>query len=593
MHFRTPILLFFLGFVIGTFPLPIFGQATCTHYASPSGGGNGLSQSSPFQIQNFWQVAGPGKTLCLLDGTYADSNSMIEVPLDKSGTSANPITIRALNEGKAIIDGQDSRRPLNGHGDWFVVEGIDFTRGDNANVTVHSDANDWIIRRFVSWNGGEGCDNNVSLRGRNGLVEDGALFGACRKQLFMGTGYTTGTTGNTARRIWSRWEDNTHVTSNPTNACEIGYGQDGVTFENVICTRKYIPSQFGRGSVTEAEGAGELFRTINSKWLGSIFYVPSDAGWVGGGLFSAFQDAGSGAPIKSAQNVVFKDLLGYLPSNYSSISNFRFVHSNYPAGSNNNVSNILGIGGTGNTLSTVSWTNGGNMNWYASLSQVPDHPFNLVPGVCKRYVNGVLTDQPLWPWPMNQRIIDALTRAGYTGTNVVDVTATIEQLFGQIPTICKTSATTPTPTPTVTPSQCSLLSTSSAIPVGFGSPFDVVNNPNQSMMNASCSTSNQSITLGNGNQTTYIYKTGYVLRNNTWQQVNYTGSSLLYSNWYVGNASGSLNLSQAELSQGTYFLSYQCQWIGNPPAGGWKCGCRTAACTGAEGNKFQIQYIKQ
>src|SRR5215510_6052440 len=43
-------------------------QVACTHYASPGGGGNGLSQSSPFQIGNFWKVAQPGNTLCLLDG---------------------------------------------------------------------------------------------------------------------------------------------------------------------------------------------------------------------------------------------------------------------------------------------------------------------------------------------------------------------------------------------------------------------------------------------------------------------------------------------------------------------------------------------
>jgi hypothetical protein len=110
------------------------------------------------------------------------------------------------------------------------------------------------------------------------------------------------------------------------------------------------------------------------------------------------------------------------------------------------------------------------------------------------------------------------------------------------------------------------------------------------MMNASCSTNGtQPISLGNGSQLTYIYKTGYVLRNNTWQQVNYTGSNLLYSNWYVGSATGALNLTQAELSQGTYFVSYQCQWTGSA----WKCGCRTAACTGTEGNMWQIQFLKQ
>jgi hypothetical protein len=174
---------------------------------------------------------------------------------------------------------------------------------------------------------------------------------------------------------------------------------------------------------------------------------------------------------------------------------------------------------------------------------------------------------------------------------------------GTNPTPTPSTSSGPTPTSTPAPA-CTLYTPASTIPTGFASPYNVVNNPNQSMMNASCSTSGQSITLGTGNQLTYIYKTGYVLRNNAWQPVNYTGSNLLYSNWYAGNASGSLNLTQAELTQGTYFLSYQCQWTpstgstslqqtGSGQAGAWKCGCRTAACSGAEGNKWQIQFVKQ
>ena len=47
----------------------------------------------------------------------------------------------------------------------------------------------------------------------------------------------------------------------------------------------------------------------------------------------------------------------------------------------------------------------------------------------RRYQDGVLTDQPLWPWPMNQRIADAMKSTGYAP---VDVTATVEKLLGPI-----------------------------------------------------------------------------------------------------------------------------------------------------------------
>src|SRR5688572_30442984 len=72
----------------------------CDYYASPTGTGNGLSSSTPFRISKFWSVAAPGKTLCLLDGTYTGADSMINPPDNLNGTANAPITVRALNDGK-------------------------------------------------------------------------------------------------------------------------------------------------------------------------------------------------------------------------------------------------------------------------------------------------------------------------------------------------------------------------------------------------------------------------------------------------------------------------------------------------------------
>src|SRR5262245_47422996 len=80
--------------------------ASCTHYASPNGTGSGLSSSQPFKIANFWPLAKAGRTLCLLDGKYTGSASMINPPQNLSGTASAPITVRALNDGKVTINGQ-------------------------------------------------------------------------------------------------------------------------------------------------------------------------------------------------------------------------------------------------------------------------------------------------------------------------------------------------------------------------------------------------------------------------------------------------------------------------------------------------------
>ena len=61
--------------------------------------------------------------------------------------------------------------------------------------------------------------------------------------------------------------------------------------------------------------------------------------------------------------------------------------------------------------------------------------YDALPGLCKRYEGGVLTNQPLWPWPMRQRILEARRASGQPE---VDVDAVVESLLGKIPPQCRT-----------------------------------------------------------------------------------------------------------------------------------------------------------
>ena len=54
--------------------------------------------------------------------------------------------------------------------------------------------------------------------------------------------------------------------------------------------------------------------------------------------------------------------------------------------------------------------------------------------ICYRYVDGVLTSEPLWPWPMQDRIAAATERSLW---DTADVNAEIEAVFGPIPGECK------------------------------------------------------------------------------------------------------------------------------------------------------------
>jgi len=74
---------------------------------------------------------------------------------------------------------------------------------------------------------------------------------------------------------------------------------------------------------------------------------------------------------------------------------------------------------------------------------------------CFRYENGQLTTTPLWPWPMDTRIQQALARAkiapGLSGTAgpgyaAGTVTSEIVARYGAIPPACLGNGTGPLPT---------------------------------------------------------------------------------------------------------------------------------------------------
>ena len=101
------------------------GDLGSVYYASPAGAGDGSSIDSPFRISDFWGYAQPGDTLCLLDGRYTGAESMITPPPYLAGTPGNPITVRALNDGRVELDGESACRPIYlNYNDYFVIEGV-------------------------------------------------------------------------------------------------------------------------------------------------------------------------------------------------------------------------------------------------------------------------------------------------------------------------------------------------------------------------------------------------------------------------------------------------------------------------------------
>jgi hypothetical protein len=165
----------------------------------------------------------------------------------------------------------------------------------------------------------------------------------------------------------------------------------------------------------------------NAKYFGSIGYIRA-------------QDRVRGllGVVRSSDDtecLTFQDVVAYIePGAHLHIKPFSLL--NDPDTSTAKlVKNITSIGGRKSTIESqwqsIKRVETARMETAASIWN------GAGARVCKRYVNGALTNEPLWPWPMNQRIIDAMKAAGKVP---VDVTKTMEELFGAIPSECRSDS---------------------------------------------------------------------------------------------------------------------------------------------------------
>ena len=459
--------LFIVGAWATIFLLPSISFA-CDYYASPNGGGNGLSQSSPFTVSNFWSVAVPGKTLCLLDGTYTGRSSMIgglgTTADGKRGTQTAPITIRALDEGMVLIDGQGVRTPIWLYdNNWTIIEGVNARNGNNdprmGGSVVKISAGNTIVRRVVAWDAGDTNSPIVGVTGDQNLLEDVAAFGIGRKvfDAAQGGDFTT------CRRCWGRWEGSHFL--GPKHTFTLTYNNFDMTIENSIgtwsgekmmesytlkcnpgdpapdCGKTYsnydVDQPYGIFTQDRLDGSNKI---ANSKILGSIAYITASDTFkpgklIGLGSFGSLEITNSAAYIQ--------------PDAYSGVKTIQ-LNSGL---SNLVASNLTSVGGAGMTISS-QWLQS-NTEHGSTTSEVS----NVYTGtggakICKQYRNRVLTNEPLWPWPMDQRIHDAMIQAGRTPFYV---TQKIESLFGPIPTECRASGDGQDTTPPAPPQVLSIL----------------------------------------------------------------------------------------------------------------------------------------
>ena len=139
------------------------------------------------------------------------------------------------------------------------------------------------------------------------------------------------------------------------------------------------------------------------------------------------------------------------PSNLAFDTTMGFHLGHHPSGPPGSWhANTTSIRGRKGDIIDGAWS-GGNRSAGTSLGEVPNPWTTTGSGanLCYRWNNRVMTDEPLWPWPMNDRIKAATEMAGaYSGPcpgcvggrarrSATDVTADVDALLGRIPSHCQ------------------------------------------------------------------------------------------------------------------------------------------------------------
>jgi hypothetical protein len=396
----------------------------------------------------------PGDTLILLDGVYHQHFR----PNKRAGTAENPITIRAQYDGLATIDGRFQHSAISfdwtfpGADAYYVFEGMNTRNGDDLVIRINKAH--VTLRRIHSYITLEDWDVmtvreakhpiHVGGGGDNVLIEDCVFSGYGSKML-----KTIRAPHAVIRRCVTDWRwNNAHTDHNswPWNGGLNVYHTSETIYENIVALGNIaIDYAINFHGVERSDHPNPV---NNNRYLGSM------------GIYTGYTLAGQlyeWPPIRSQPNThnrtdniidvnwggrrtgfalgggmrdtLFQDIISYgnagVGLNISGyLTDYSYNNRIVRATIAGNGAHAVSADGGPNTDMNCRHTQHESFTISDSYIKNINDPWS---GPCpsftgqgaditKRYVDGVKTNEPLWPWPMEERIRQEL---GYSVTNIV------------------------------------------------------------------------------------------------------------------------------------------------------------------------------
>ena len=444
-HSRSPKTANLFAFLLLILAVPLAGFRSQRQYGLPWQAAENIIYASPGDnLSAKANSLSPGDRLILHDGLYVNSELYVN---GIHGTQTMPITIQAEHDGKAIIDGAGSAPhviEVNNSSN-VVVDGlVARNAGPAESVVIVSGESDHItIRRVTAYNAGSGNAHvfDVAFGPINVLIEDCAGWGRGR---YIFIAYHSSNV--IFRRTWARWTTQSNFSPAP-RACYAIYGSSNVTLENPICIHD-IPDRSSDDFFAAAWVTTDGPSQDNAKFLGAVFFDNWEGIWVNGssgnntqvinsffdntrkqGTFNTTAnhgdgimwgtDNGSGGGVDTSTFVNNEVGFSKYTDQNPTLTNSVFVNNDtaikgHPAHSS---LDFFGNGHIGTTIGTTDKQvdPGYDVAKYgrgAYLFIPPNSPLNgagqggrdIGASIIYRYQDGVITNQPLWPWPMEDRI---------------------------------------------------------------------------------------------------------------------------------------------------------------------------------------------